>query len=233
MDANTPSPLQYVPQPAAAYPVQPPRPIPIGALLCRNCGYAGVGRLPGNGFVEFILWFCYIVPGLIYSIWRRSTGRNVCPVCRAPHMIPCWNSGSSGAMVVAPVAPVEPPKPLGTRTKVGLSVTAFGVVLLVVVAGTVSDRFRQVKAKAEEAVRAEETSREIAYMDAQSKLTKQHPWSAQKIRATYMQPADVPGHFTHEGWVTQSGGIYYVNIPVGNVVYHCEGPPNGQKCGDQ
>ena len=37
----------------------------------------------GSIWIEIILWLCLIVPGLIYSIWRLTTRRQVCSACGA------------------------------------------------------------------------------------------------------------------------------------------------------
>ncbi len=56
---------------------------------CKNCGTDVVPDMPGNGWVEFLLWCCYLLPGMIYSVWRRSAkNRTVCPRCRNPHTLP-------------------------------------------------------------------------------------------------------------------------------------------------
>jgi len=41
----------------------------------------------GNGWIELVLYFFYIIPGVIYSIWRRSDPPNVCPLCKAPGLV--------------------------------------------------------------------------------------------------------------------------------------------------
>jgi hypothetical protein len=41
----------------------------------------------GFGWIEVILWLLYIIPGLVYSIWRRS-GIGVCPNCEKDSLIP-------------------------------------------------------------------------------------------------------------------------------------------------
>ena len=59
---------------------------PVGKLvfptrICANCGTASVTPgMPGSGWIELILWM-YIIPGLIYSIWRRSKKSTVCKAC--------------------------------------------------------------------------------------------------------------------------------------------------------
>jgi predicted RNA-binding Zn-ribbon protein involved in translation (DUF1610 family) len=59
-------------------------------LFCPNCGATGTPttRTKGSFFIEVILWLCFFVPGLIYSIWRLTTREKVCPRCGAPNMIP-------------------------------------------------------------------------------------------------------------------------------------------------
>ena len=58
-------------------------------LLCTNCGYKGKPKLKTKGsiLIELILWICFIIPGLIYSIWRHTTRYEACPSCAAPNMI--------------------------------------------------------------------------------------------------------------------------------------------------
>jgi DNA-directed RNA polymerase subunit RPC12/RpoP len=58
-------------------------------LYCNSCH--NITRLPqmkGNGWIELVLYLCYFIPGVIYSIWRRSGEPNVCPLCKAAGLIP-------------------------------------------------------------------------------------------------------------------------------------------------
>ncbi len=59
-------------------------------LVCTQCGYVGKPKraIKGNGFIEIILWLCFIIPGLIYSIWRSSSRYKVCPKCNNSSLIP-------------------------------------------------------------------------------------------------------------------------------------------------
>ncbi len=50
-------------------------------MVCPNCGYIGKGQVRGHILIELMLWLVYIIPGLIYSIWRLSAKRTVCPEC--------------------------------------------------------------------------------------------------------------------------------------------------------
>ena len=90
--------------------------MPFGGMLCRNCGFTGVGTLPGHGWLELILWLCYLIPGLIYTAWRRSSRRHICPRCRAPHMVP-WSVVQGGAYM----QPQPMPMPYGATAPVGIA----------------------------------------------------------------------------------------------------------------
>lgn len=59
-------------------------------MLCTNCGYKGkpLRESRGSIVIEIILWFIFLIPGLIYSIWRMTNKDTVCPKCKAQHMIP-------------------------------------------------------------------------------------------------------------------------------------------------
>lgn len=57
---------------------------------CINCGTAAVPRrkVKGSLVLEVLLYFPFIFPGLIYSIWRSASQHKVCLRCGAPNMIP-------------------------------------------------------------------------------------------------------------------------------------------------
>lgn len=59
-------------------------------LICTICGYAGTPKKKnkGNGWIEVILWFFFLIPGIIYSIWRRSDKQSICLKCGNKSMIP-------------------------------------------------------------------------------------------------------------------------------------------------
>lgn len=58
--------------------------------LCTVCGYIGkpYKYTKGSFGVELLLWIFFLIPGLIYSIWRLSSRYEACPKCDAPNMIP-------------------------------------------------------------------------------------------------------------------------------------------------
>ena len=52
-------------------------------IQCPNCKYEGYGKhiIKGSVAVELGLWLLFMFPGLVYSIWRHSTKKLVCPEC--------------------------------------------------------------------------------------------------------------------------------------------------------
>lgn len=55
---------------------------------CNSChNYTPTAVMKGNGWIELVLYLFYIIPGIIYSIWRRSDAPNVCPLCKAPGLV--------------------------------------------------------------------------------------------------------------------------------------------------
>jgi hypothetical protein len=58
--------------------------------VCSRCGTAGDSKTQtkGSTLIELILWCCMIVPGLIYSVWRRSSRQKVCRACGADALVP-------------------------------------------------------------------------------------------------------------------------------------------------
>jgi hypothetical protein len=58
--------------------------------ICQACGTIGkpTKRTKGSIWIEIILWLAFIVPGVIYSIWRLTTRQRVCRSCGSPSVIP-------------------------------------------------------------------------------------------------------------------------------------------------
>ena len=55
-----------------------------------DCGTDGPTNpvTPGNLAIEIILWLCFVIPGLIYSIWRIGARKHACSVCGSFRLIP-------------------------------------------------------------------------------------------------------------------------------------------------
>ncbi|HDH00661.1 MAG TPA: hypothetical protein ENG80_02490 [Nitrospirae bacterium] len=59
-------------------------------IICPSCGYRGIAKRMTKGYlaIEIILWMMFIVPGLIYSIWRETSRYQGCPKCGAGNLVP-------------------------------------------------------------------------------------------------------------------------------------------------
>ncbi len=53
-------------------------------VKCPNCQYEGQPKkfIKGSIIIEILLWILGIIPGLIYTLWRRSTKYEGCPKCK-------------------------------------------------------------------------------------------------------------------------------------------------------
>ena len=68
-------------------------------FYCTSCSsYFAYPGKKGNGWIELILYFFYIIPGIIYSVWRRKESSKVCPKCKSTAVI----SASAGTHVKCP-----------------------------------------------------------------------------------------------------------------------------------
>ena len=66
------------------------RPKPGEDRVCTTCGHRGTSAIitKGSIWIEVVLWLCFIVPGLIYSIWRMTSRREACQVCGSSTLVP-------------------------------------------------------------------------------------------------------------------------------------------------
>lgn len=60
------------------------------AMVCMVCEYAGPPKkkTEGSFLLEVVLWILFIVPGLLYSIYRQTTRHDVCRQCGAGVLVP-------------------------------------------------------------------------------------------------------------------------------------------------
>lgn len=58
-------------------------------MVCTQCGYHGPARSHTRGTIalELALWLMFILPGIIYSLWRLSTRAMVCASCGATTLV--------------------------------------------------------------------------------------------------------------------------------------------------
>lgn len=56
-------------------------------ISCNNCGHVGWSKNRGNFLITIVLAFFFLVPAVIYEIWRRS-GLGVCENCGSGEVVP-------------------------------------------------------------------------------------------------------------------------------------------------
>lgn len=129
-------------------------------LVCPMCGYAGEAKqkAKGNGFIEFILWWFFIIPGLLYSIWSRGgKGKSVCPKCGNDKMIPA--DTPMGQKLMAEYNPgmqIEPDQS-GKTSKGALyaMLVVLGIVFIIVMVSY--SKYKSDSEKAENELKAQQT----------------------------------------------------------------------------
>ena len=58
--------------------------------LCPNCLTTAKPKLYTKGDIgtEIVLWLLFILPGVLYSVWRHASRYKGCPECGHAEMIP-------------------------------------------------------------------------------------------------------------------------------------------------
>ena len=58
-------------------------------MICKDCGSIDgtKSHTKGSMAIELVAYCCLIVPGLIYSLWRLSTRREVCRSCEGTQLV--------------------------------------------------------------------------------------------------------------------------------------------------
>src|SRR4051812_23073902 len=59
-------------------------------VLCTRCLEKVLPSLQekGSAAIEIVLWLFLLIPGVIYSIWRRTDERRICPACGSSELVP-------------------------------------------------------------------------------------------------------------------------------------------------
>lgn len=86
-------------------------------VVCVKCGHVGDSRTVTKGslLIELILWLCFLIPGLIYSIWRHTSRYQACPLCGNAELLPA--NAPLAQKFIRENAPrsqagsIEPPRP--------------------------------------------------------------------------------------------------------------------------
>jgi hypothetical protein len=59
-------------------------------MICRACGHAGPAKkiTKGSIFIEIIAWLMFLLPGVIYSLWRHGSRYQGCASCGSKDIVP-------------------------------------------------------------------------------------------------------------------------------------------------
>ena len=100
-------------------------------MYCSRCGTVGepAREIPGSFALELLLWLLFILPGLIYSVWRLCSAKDACIRCGDPRLIPADSPLAVHLLAQHPSGPVVRAP---SQTRLAL-LTGFAVVLLVIV----------------------------------------------------------------------------------------------------
>lgn len=85
-------------------------------MVCSRCGHHGftLARTKGSTGIELVLWLCFLLSGLIYSLWRVSSRRPVCASCGSDALVA--PSSPVGQRLVGGQAGAELAAGISTRT---------------------------------------------------------------------------------------------------------------------
>lgn len=58
--------------------------------VCTTCGFIGEPKkvTKGSFILEIVAWLFFLLPGIIYSVWRLTSKHTACPKCGNAAMIP-------------------------------------------------------------------------------------------------------------------------------------------------
>lgn len=82
-------------------------------MVCTTCGHCGPAavRTRGSFGIELVLWLFFLVPGLIYSLWRLTTRGKACASCGSSTLVaPDSPVGRRLLAEQAPAAGTAPPR---------------------------------------------------------------------------------------------------------------------------
>lgn len=75
---------------AASQAASRPPSVPVSHMFCTDCGHQGdpASNTPGSMGIELVLWLFFLIPGLVYSLWRLNKRHPACESCGSRNLIP-------------------------------------------------------------------------------------------------------------------------------------------------
>lgn len=104
--------------------------------ICTTCGFVGKPKnvTKGSFMIELILWLAFLIPGIIYSIWRTQNRQQTCPVCKNTTMIPVTTPTGQHMLKQQEekgIAPVSATEMLGESNKAMATNILIGIVVVI------------------------------------------------------------------------------------------------------
>jgi hypothetical protein len=80
---------------------------------CPRCSFDGYSKIvtPGSFAMEVVLWLFFLLPGIIYSVWRLTARHEACPKCGEKSLVPMamYHRGQLQVTPNPPMPPAENP----------------------------------------------------------------------------------------------------------------------------
>lgn len=88
-------------------------------IVCPRCGYTGQPKriTKGHLAVEIAMWLFFILPGVIYSVWRHASRYDGCPACGSDQIIP--RNSPMGRKFLLENGMQETPEDIGRGESIG------------------------------------------------------------------------------------------------------------------
>jgi len=104
-------------------------------MICTQCGTTGKTKsfTRGSTGAEIILWLFFLVPGLIYSMWRLSSRSEVCASCSSQNVVPVHSPvGRELMRKYNPAQPVDEQLPKGNAVRGWLWIAALIMLIAII-----------------------------------------------------------------------------------------------------
>jgi len=108
-------------------------------LICSACGHIGSSKtaVKGSLLIELVLWCFFLIPGLIYSLWRSGSRHKTCPKCGSTNLITLDSPvaqkllADQGKTLEQALGEKEPPRKYSKREKIMICVVVVVVIAVI------------------------------------------------------------------------------------------------------
>lgn len=82
--------------------------MPIACTVCKTISERSRTTMPGSDSAEIALWIVFLLPGIVYSIWRNNAKAEVCPSCNSKAIVPLSSPTGQSIQREHPDQPIVP-----------------------------------------------------------------------------------------------------------------------------